>query len=60
MKGLEFQAVAVLGATASAVPLVREITPAAVDRPPHETGLLRERCPLFVACTRAREALAVS
>ncbi|GAA1946107.1 UvrD-helicase domain-containing protein [Kitasatospora viridis] len=60
MKGLEFRAVAVLGATASAVPFAREITPATVDRLQHETDLLRERCLLFVACTRAREALAVS
>ncbi|KQV14974.1 MULTISPECIES: UvrD-helicase domain-containing protein [unclassified Kitasatospora] len=60
MKGLEFRAVAVLGATASAMPFAREITPVEVDRLQYETDLLRERCLLFVACTRAREALAVS
>lgn len=60
MKGLEFRCVAVLGATASAVPFTREVTPAAVDALQHESDLLRERCLLFVACTRAREALAVS
>ncbi|MGW3232714.1 UvrD-helicase domain-containing protein [Kitasatospora sp. NPDC001095] len=60
MKGLEFRAVAVLGVGASAVPFAREITPAEVDESQHETDLLRERCLLFVACTRAREALAVS
>ncbi|WP_155058482.1 UvrD-helicase domain-containing protein [Streptomyces blattellae] len=60
MKGLEFRCVAVLGVTASAVPFAREITPADVDRMQHETDMLRERCLLFVACTRAREALHVS
>ncbi|WP_198358113.1 UvrD-helicase domain-containing protein [Streptomyces fildesensis] len=60
MKGLEFRCVAVLGVTASAVPFAREITPADVDILQHDSDLLRERCLLFVACTRAREALAVS
>ncbi|GAA3504732.1 ATP-dependent helicase [Streptomyces prasinosporus] len=60
MKGLEFRCVAVLGVTAGAVPFGREVTPASVDALQHESDLLRERCLLFVACTRAREALAVS
>ncbi|MFE2718214.1 UvrD-helicase domain-containing protein [Streptomyces mirabilis] len=60
MKGLEFRCVAVLGATESAVPFTREVTPASVDALQHDSDLLRERCLLFVACTRAREALAVS
>ncbi|WP_431989014.1 UvrD-helicase domain-containing protein [Streptomyces albogriseolus] len=60
MKGLEFRCVAVLGVTAGAVPFSREVTPPAVDVLQHESDLLRERCLLFVACTRAREALAVS
>jgi hypothetical protein len=60
MKGLEFRCVAVLGVTAGAVPFTREVTPASVDVLQHESDLLRERCLLFVACTRAREALAVS
>ncbi|ELS57082.1 UvrD-helicase domain-containing protein [Streptomyces viridochromogenes] len=60
MKGLEFRGVAVLGVTAGAVPFAREVTPASVDALQHESDLLRERCLLFVACTRAREALAVS
>lgn len=60
MKGLEFRCVAVLGVTASAVPFAREVTPADVDVLQHDSDLLRERCLLFVACTRAREALAVS
>ncbi|MFJ1595477.1 UvrD-helicase domain-containing protein [Streptomyces sp. NPDC088261] len=60
MKGLEFRCVAVLGVTAGAVPFAREITPVEIDRPQHEADTLRERCLLFVACTRAREALHVS
>ncbi|KAB1980798.1 UvrD-helicase domain-containing protein [Streptomyces triticiradicis] len=60
MKGLEFRCVAVLGVTASAVPFSREVTPASVDALQHDSDLLRERCLLFVACTRAREALAVT
>ncbi|MFJ5271787.1 UvrD-helicase domain-containing protein [Streptomyces sp. NPDC088358] len=60
MKGLEFRCVAVLGVTASAVPFSREVTPASVDALQHDSDLLRERCLLFVACTRAREALSVT
>ncbi len=60
MKGLEFRCVAVLGVTAGAVPFAREVTPAEVDRLQHDADLLRERCVLFVACTRAREAMHVS
>ncbi|MGX4688736.1 UvrD-helicase domain-containing protein [Streptomyces sp. JNUCC 63] len=60
MKGLEFRCVAVLGVTASAVPFAREVTPADVDALQHDSDLLRERCLLFVACTRAREALSVT
>ncbi|MCX5210081.1 AAA family ATPase [Kitasatospora sp. NBC_00240] len=60
MKGLEFRAVAVLGASADAVPFSREITPADADPLQHQSDLLRERCLLFVACTRAREALRVT
>jgi superfamily I DNA/RNA helicase len=60
MKGLEFRCVAVVGVTASAVPFAKEITPVEVDRQQHESDLLKERSLLFVACTRAREALAVS
>lgn len=60
MKGLEFRCVTVLGVTASAVPFAREVTPASVDVLQRDSDLLRERCLLFVACTRAREALAVT
>ncbi|TKA11922.1 UvrD-helicase domain-containing protein [Actinacidiphila oryziradicis] len=60
MKGLEFRCVAVVGVTAGAFPFSRAVTDETVDRLQHETDLLAERCLLFVACTRAREALYVS
>ncbi|MFC8299499.1 UvrD-helicase domain-containing protein [Micromonospora orduensis] len=60
MKGLEFRCVAVVGVTARSVPFAKEVTPADVDPMQHESDLLRERCLLFVASTRAREALHVS
>ncbi|MFI7492699.1 UvrD-helicase domain-containing protein [Micromonospora echinaurantiaca] len=60
MKGLEFRCVAVVGVTARAVPFAKEVTPPEVDPLQHESDMLRERCLLFVASTRAREALHVS
>ncbi|GAA3214338.1 UvrD-helicase domain-containing protein [Streptomyces sp. XM83C] len=60
MKGLEFRAVSVLGVAEGAVPFAREITPREADPLQHEADLLRERCLLFVACTRARESLSVT
>lgn len=60
MKGLEFRCVAVVGVTERALPFAKEITPPDVDPRQHESDLLKQRCLLFVACTRAREALAVT
>ncbi len=60
MKGLEFRAVSVLGAAEGTVPFAREVTPREADPLQHEADLLRERCLLFVACTRARESLSVT
>lgn len=60
MKGLEFRCVAVIGVNARAVPFAKEITPIEVDPAQHDSDLLRERCLLFVASTRAREALYAS
>lgn len=60
MRGLEFRCVAAIGVTARAVPFTKEITPVEVDHQQHEADMLKERCLLFVACTRARESLAVS
>ncbi|MEV0093671.1 UvrD-helicase domain-containing protein [Streptomyces sp. NPDC050738] len=60
MKGLEFRAVSVLGVREGAVPFTREVTSREADPLQHDADLLRERCLLFVACTRAREALSVT
>ncbi|WP_097962934.1 DEAD/DEAH box helicase [Streptomyces sp. or20] len=60
MKGLEFRAVSVLGVSDGTVPFARGITARESDPLQHEADLLRERCLLFVACTRAREALSVT
>ncbi len=60
MKGLEFRCVAVLGLTAEAVRSGAQGTPPEADARRHESDLLRERRLLFLACTRAREELAVS
>ena len=60
MKGLEFQAVAVIGVEDGAVPPRAALTPAAEDPVAHGQDLQRERCLLFVACTRARDHLYLS
>ncbi|MFI6823317.1 hypothetical protein ACIBJE_20515 [Micromonospora sp. NPDC050187] len=39
------------------MPFAKEVTPPEVDQVQHDNDLLRERCLLFVASTRAREAL---
>ncbi|MET9603172.1 3'-5' exonuclease [Streptomyces sp. NPDC006459] len=60
MKGLEFQCVAVVGVQDKVVPHERAIVPLDVDRAAHLESLQRERCVLYVACTRARDRLYVS
>jgi superfamily I DNA/RNA helicase len=60
MKGLEFQAVAVIGVEQGEVPAPEAVTPADEDAVSHAQDLQRERCVLFVACTRARDHLYVS
>jgi superfamily I DNA/RNA helicase len=60
MKGLEFQAVAVIGVEQGTVPALAALTPASEDALAHQQDLQRERCVLFVACTRARDHLYVS
>ncbi|MGH3180076.1 MAG: 3'-5' exonuclease, partial [Streptosporangiaceae bacterium] len=60
MKGLEFQAVAVIGVEQGLVPEPAAVTPVAEDAATHAQDLQRERCVLFVACTRARDHLYVS
>jgi hypothetical protein len=60
MKGLEFQAVAVIGVEHGLVPEPAAITAESEDPVAYAQDLLRERCTLFVACTRARDHLYVS
>lgn len=60
MKGLEFRCVAVVGVDADTVPARSAVTAVAEDPVAHAHDLLRERCLLFVACTRARDLLYVS
>ncbi|MEV7593018.1 UvrD-helicase domain-containing protein [Streptomyces sp. NPDC089922] len=60
MKGLEFRFVAVAGVSESVVPLVSALTPVEVDAQQHREDRLSELSLLFVACTRAREALRIS
>ena len=60
IKGLEFQAVAVIGVERGLVPETAAITPECEDSLAHTQDLQRERCVLFVACTRARDHLYVS
>ena len=60
MKGLEFQAVAVVGVEDGQVPAPSALTAEAEDPTAHDQDLQRERCVLFVACTRARDYLYIS
>ncbi len=60
MKGLEFRCVAIPGLSASLFPEKNSVTPAGVDKHAHEQDIEREKCLLFVACTRAREELLVT
>ena len=60
MKGLEFQAVAVIGVSDGAVPAPSAVTSVAADPVAHAQDLQRERCLLFVALTRARDHLYIS
>lgn len=60
MKGLEFQAVAVIAVEGGTVPAPAALTSAAEDALVREQDLSRERSALFVACTRARDHLYVS
>lgn len=60
MKGLEFRCVAIPGLSANLFPEKNSVTPAGVDKHAHEQDIEREKCLLFVACTRAREELLVT
>ncbi|CAM3795437.1 ATP-dependent helicase [Nocardiopsis rhodophaea] len=60
VKGLEFRAIAVTGVTADALPQMDHVTSADLDEHQHLADLDAQRSLLYVACTRAREALYVS
>lgn len=60
MKGLEFRCMCVAGVTAKWVPTSNAVTSIDDDKQTHQRDLERERCLLFVACTRAREELLVT
>ena len=60
MKGLEFQAVARDRGRGGQCPCPAPSRRAADDPVAHAQDLQRERCLLFVACTRARDHLYVS
>ncbi|MFJ2059894.1 UvrD-helicase domain-containing protein [Streptomyces sp. NPDC087908] len=60
MKGLEFRCMAVVGVNDGVVPMRSAVTAEEVDAQQHREDLLSELSLLFVACTRAREALRVS
>jgi superfamily I DNA/RNA helicase len=60
MKGLEFQAVAVIGVADAVVPSTSALANFAEDPVAYGQDLQRERCLLFVALTRARDHLYIS
>ncbi|WP_334623818.1 UvrD-helicase domain-containing protein [Micromonospora sp. CPCC 206061] len=60
MKGLEFRCVAAIGVEASTVPAKAAVTSQDEDPVAYRHDMQRERCLLFVACTRARDSLYVS
>ncbi len=59
-KGLEFARLVVAAANADRIPLPKAVTPEADDPVQHQLDIQRERCLLYVACTRARDQLVVT
>jgi superfamily I DNA/RNA helicase len=57
MKGLEYRCMAVVDVSVDDVPHAFSLTPRAEDPLQHELDVRRERCLLYVACTRARDDL---
>lgn len=60
MKGLEFRCLIAGGVGAKQMPEAAAVTSAGEDEHKHRLDMQRERCLLFVACTRAREQLVVT
>ena len=59
-KGLEFARLAVVAVNADNIPNPAATTPASEDPGQNALDVLRERCLLYVACTRARDELVVT
>jgi hypothetical protein len=59
-KGLEFARLTVVAVNASNLPLPQAVTPREVDEIQNAIDVERERALLYVACTRARDALMVT
>lgn len=59
-KGLEFRAVAIVGADARHMPLDAAVNDPDIDQLEHCRDIQRERSLLFVSATRAREALTIT
>lgn len=57
LKGVEFRCVAVFDADDHSMPLEVAVTPESADPVQHNFDIRRERCLLYVACTRARDDL---
>ena len=57
LKGIEFRCVAVIDCDDDSVPAPYGVTSPAIDPVQHGLDLRRERCLLYVACTRARDDL---
>ena len=57
MKGLEFRCVAVIGVEEGTVPEQSAVIAKDEDAKAHAQDMQKERCLLFVACTRARDHL---
>ena len=59
-KGLEFARLIVVGVNEDLVPLPMAVADPVAAPERHALDMLRERCLLYVACTRARDALTVT
>lgn len=60
MKGDEHRCIALVGLDSDSAPLPAAVTPEEEDSTAHKHDMQRERCLLFVACTRNRDMLYVS
>ncbi len=60
MKGLEFRCMAVIDVGGDEMPLLFTLTSKAEDPIQRDVDVMRERCLLYVACTRARDDLWVA